>query len=223
MKPNNIILEGITGSTAYGLATENSDIDIKGIFLADTKDILSLYEIKETKNHTDPDWCYHEIGKFIKLAIKCNPTILELLFLDEYTELNDIGRLLIKNRNLFLSNIAFKSYGGYAMSQVHKLNSSNGVYGNGRTNRFEKHTRHCFRLLYQGRELLETGKITVKVTPDMREELFAIGKLPVNEVISRFEDEFKKFDKISSCLPDKPNSQLISDMLVNIRIEKLSQ
>ena len=40
-----IILEGVTGSTAYGLATENSDIDIHGIYQAPTKEVLGIVPI----------------------------------------------------------------------------------------------------------------------------------------------------------------------------------
>ena len=57
MKPDNVILEGVTGSTAYGLATENSDVDIKGIYLLPTSKVLSLRfnPEKTTVDHTDPD------------------------------------------------------------------------------------------------------------------------------------------------------------------------
>jgi predicted nucleotidyltransferase len=100
MKPDNIILEGVTGSTAYGLATENSDVDIKGVYLLPTKTVLSIGFQPEhtTKDHTDPDWVYHEVGKFMKLVINGNPTVTELLYLDEYTTLTPIGQLLIDNR-----------------------------------------------------------------------------------------------------------------------------
>jgi len=217
MKPDNIILEGITGSKAYGLDHADSDTDIKGIYVAPTEKILGLYNVKETIDHTDPDWTYHEVEKFIQLAMKGNPTILELLFLDGYTTLSKAGKMLVDNRHLFLSNIVYKSYGGYALSQARKLNARGGTYGSGRGNRYEKHTRHCFRLLYQGKELLETGTLTVRVTPAMREELFAIGKSEPSEIIDRFEKEFLEFDKIKSVLPEEPNKEEINKLLLKIR------
>lgn len=212
-----IILEGITGSRTYGLDTESSDTDIKGIYVAPTQEILGLYNVKETIDHINPDWVYHEVGKFIQLAMKGNPTILELLFLDGYLQLSKTGKMLVDNRHLFLSNVVYKSYGGYALSQARKLNARGGTYGSGRGNRYEKHTRHCFRLLFQGRELLETGTINVRVIPEMREKLFAIGKMEPNEIIDRFEKEFAEFDKIKSVLPDKPNKEEINKLLLKIR------
>lgn len=219
MKPDNIILEGVTGSKAYGLDTENSDTDIKGIYLMPTKEVLSLgFNVNNnTKDHVDPDWVYHEVQKFIGLALDNNPTILELLFLEDYTMLTPAGEDLVNNRHLFLSQLARKKYGGYALSQAKSLATNNGKYGNGRANRYEKHTRHCFRLLYQGRELLETGKITVRVTPEVREELFAIGKLPPSEVVSMFEKKFKEFDEIESPLPEKPDREAVNELLLRIR------
>lgn len=224
MKPENIIIEGITGSRAYGLDTEDSDTDIKGVYVAPTQSVLSLeasslgYNKKHaTKDHVDPDWVYHEVEKFINLALKANPTILEMLFLDGYTALSKHGKMLVDNRHLFLSNTVYKSYGGYALSQARKLNARGGTYGNGRNNRYSKHTRHCFRLLYQGKELLETGTLTVRVTPEMRKELFAIGEFSPQEIISKFEKDFAEFDKIKSVLPDKPDIEAINKLLLRIR------
>lgn len=218
-KPSQIILEGITGSKAYGLDTETSDTDIKGVYWLPTEKVLSYgFNVeKTTKDNVDPDWVYHEVQKFMKLAMQCNPTILELLFLEDYTILNEWGQLLVDNRELFLSNTVYHSYGGYALSQAKDLNRRGGTYGSGRANRYEKHTRHCFRLLYQGRELLETGNLTVRVTPEMREELFAIGKKSPSEIIDRFEKEFKEFDKIKSVLPDKPDTEKINELLLKFR------
>src|SRR3990167_7421171 len=185
MKPNNIILEGITGSKAYGLDTETSDEDIKGIYVAPTQDILGIFNVKETYDHVDPDFCYHEVGKFIQLAIKANPTIYELLFLDGYLVLEKFGKILVDNRHLFLSNTVRHSYGGYALSQA--------------------------------KELLETGTLSVRVSPELRKEIFAFGELPVNEVIDTFEQKFKEFDLIKSVLPDKPDMEGINKLLLKIR------
>lgn len=153
----------------------------------------------------------------MQLAVKGNPTILEMLFLDGYLQLTKAGKMLVDNRHLFLSNVIYKSYGGYALSQARKLNARGGTYGSGRSNRYEKHTRHCFRLLYQGKELLETGTLTVRVSPKMREELFAIGKMSPDQIIDKFEKEFSEFDKIQSVLPDKPDMVAINKLLLKIR------
>ena len=181
MKPDNIILEGVTGSTAYGLNTANSDVDIKGVYLLPTRKVLEMgFDPQHTtKDHVDPDWVYHEVGKFMKLVVSGNPTVTELLYLNEYTQLSPIGQMLIDNRDAFLSTKAvMNAYRGYAFSQAKRLNNrtEQGLdgYDSSLKNRFAKHTRHCFRLLMQARQLLETGTLQVKVTPEQREYLFAM-------------------------------------------------
>jgi predicted nucleotidyltransferase len=212
----NIILEGITGSRAYGLDTENSDTDIKGVFVTPTSKVLGLFPPPETVDHTKPDVSYHEVAKFIRLALKGNPTILELLFLEGYTKLTKAGKMLVDNRDKFLSNVIRKSYGGYALSQAHKLTARGGESFSSQTkNRYAKHARHCFRLIQQGKELLETGRLVVRV-PN-REELFEIGKLEPDALVDRFEQEFKAFDAATSVLPDKPDFETVDNLLLKIR------
>lgn len=225
-KPENIILEAVVGSTAYGLNTENSDVDIKGVYLLPTKEVLSMGFNQEhtTKDHTDPDWVYHEVGKFMKLVLNGNPTVTELLYADDYTQLSPVGQLLIDNRDAFLSTKAvMNAYRGYAFSQAKKLNNrtEQGLdgYDSSLKNRFAKHTRHCFRLLMQARQLLETGTLTLKVTPEQREYLFAMGEKTADEVVEEFMRQDAEFENIVSVLPDKPDVKRLNDLLYKIRTE----
>lgn len=220
MKPNNIILEGLCGSFAYGLNTETSDEDWKGIFVAPTKEFLGLerFKTKDVYDHTDPDFSYFEVAKYVNLALKCNPTITELLWLDGYRVLTKPGKMLVDNREKFLStNYVRNAYGGYVFSQARKLNARGDSYGNGKNKRYAKHSRHLFRLLYQGRELLETGKLTVAVSKEVRDELFSLEKLSVAELITRFEKEIKELDDIKSVLSEKPDYEAVNDILLRIR------
>lgn len=226
MKPDNIILEGVTGSTAYGLNTENSDVDIKGVYLLPTRKVLEMgFDPQHTtKDHVDPDWVYHEVGKFMKLVVSGNPTVTELLYLSEYTELSPIGQMLIDNRYAFLSTKAvMNAYRGYAFSQAKRLNNrtEQGLdgYDSSLKNRFAKHTRHCFRLLMQARQLLETGTLQVKVTPEQREYLFAMGEKTADEVVDEFMRQDAEFENIVSVLPDEPDYERLNNLLYEIRMK----
>lgn len=230
MKPQNIILEGVTGSTAYGLATKDSDVDIKGVYLLPTSEVLSLqFNLQRTtKDHVDPDWVYHEMGKFMKLVISGNPTVTELLFLNEYTQLTPIGQKLIDNRHLFLSTRAvMDAYRGYALSQAKRLNNRTEQdldgYASSLKNRFAKHTRHCFRLLLQARQLLETGTLQVQVTPEEREWLFKMGEQDVDTVVNTFMEKDAEFDSVRSVLPDEPDWEALNELLLHIRSENLME
>ena len=226
MKPDNIILEGVTGSTAYGLNTENSDIDIKGVYLLPTKKVLSLgFDIQHTtKDNVNPDWVYHEVGKFMKLVMSGNPTVTELLYLDNYTAMTPIGQMLIDNRDAFLSTKAvMNAYRGYAFSQAKKLNNrtEQGLdgYDSGLKNRFAKHTRHMWRLLEQCEQLLKTGTLTVKLTPEQREECFALGEKSASEVVDYFTKRDTEIASIESVLPDSPDIEKLNNLLYEIRMQ----
>lgn len=214
-KDLNIILQGITGSTAYGLATPTSDIDRHGIFLAPTRAILGVLPVQESVVTTDPDVALHEVGKFVRLAMKANPTILELLWLESYEILHPAAQLLIDNRDAFLSKTIYKSYGGYAIAQAHRLNARGDSYSSDTKNRTAKHSRHCMRLLQQGSQLLKTGTMSIRV--ENRDDLFAFGELPVSEIVDRFEREFKAFDAIQTHLPDQPDVARVNRLLLEIR------
>lgn len=225
MKPTNIILEGVTGSTAYGLATKDSDIDIKGVYMLPLKEVMKLRFNPDhtTKDHTDPDWVYHEVGKFMKLVASGNPTVTELLFLEEYTKLTEVGQLLISNRNIFLSTQGVqKAYRGYALSQARKLSSrqKEGLdgYDSALKNRFAKHTRHCFRLLLQGKQLLETGTLSVEVSPEERKWLFKMGEQTPETIVDTFMAEDSKFNDMASVLPDQPDWEAIDKLIYQIRM-----
>lgn len=226
-KPSNIILEGVTGSVAYGLNTASSDIDLKGIYILPTREVLKMgFDQKHTTiDGTDPDAVYHEVGKFMKLVVSGNPTVTELLYLNEYTELSPIGQMLIDNRDAFLSTKAvMNAYRGYAFSQAKRLNNrtEQGLdgYDSSLKNRFAKHTRHCFRLLMQARQLLETGTLQVKVTPEQREYLFAMGEKTADEVVDEFMRQDAEFENIVSVLPDEPDYERLNNLLYEIRMNQ---
>ena len=214
-----VILEGVFGSQAYGLATPESDEDVHGVFVAPTSKVLGLWEPKQTIHHTKPDSTHHEVGKFVRLALKSNPTIIEQLFLPEYRTLTAEGRLLIENRNAFLSQAVINSYGGYAISQARRLKKREAEgrvgFSPKTSNRYAKHARHCFRLLWQGREILERGTLTLRVAD--RDALFAIGEMDSDSLIARFESEFADFKRIVPVVPREPDYQTINDLLLEIR------
>lgn len=225
MKPRHIILEGITGSKAYGLDTEHSDTDIKGVYLLPTREVLKLnFNVaRTTVDHKDPDWAYHEVQKFMGLALGGNPTIIELLYLDDYLILDKFGELLVKNRKAFLNKSLYKSYPGYCYSQALKLNARQNEgkegYDSSVKNRYAKHTRHLFRLLQQGEQLITTGELDVRVKN--RDEIFAYGELPPSEVVELFLEKIKVFETLKGVIPDKPDYDKINEILLEIRYANL--
>lgn len=121
---NNIILLGLGGSHAYGTNVEGSDVDIRGIALNSKKDILCGHQFQQVV-HEATDTTIYSINKIIDLLTSCNPNTIELLGLkpEHYLYLSSIGEELLANRKLFLSKRALYSFGGYATSQLRRLDN----------------------------------------------------------------------------------------------------
>lgn len=144
------LLLAVTGSNAYGLAIEGvSDIDYKGIFIAPKSYYLGLKEIEQIEgkgiegifsNNQDNkgltkidvdyqkfnflkgnDFVIYELKKYLNLLINANPNIQELLWLNDYIYLNPLAKILINNREKFLTKKVKFSYVGYANAQLKKV------------------------------------------------------------------------------------------------------
>lgn len=222
-----VILSATVGSTAYGLAREGSDVDTLGIYVAPTRDFWRLSPPAETYHNTasngaEFDYTYHEIAKYVGLALKCNPTIVELLWLpSDLIQVETMhARFLRTIRESFLSTNAVRSaYGGYAKQQIERLIRRNAEGRDGFSSdtkkRTAKHARHCFRLIAQGQELLETGALTVRVqNPD---RYWAFDNMSVEEMVAEFAAADAVFQSVESVLPDKPDRETVERVLMEIR------
>lgn len=120
----NIILLGLGGSNAYGTNVEGSDVDIRGIALNRKEDILGGSQFNQVVDETT-DTTIYSLNKIITLLSSCNPNTIEMLGLkpEHYIHLHPIGEELIANRKMFLSKRAVHSFGGYATSQLRRLDN----------------------------------------------------------------------------------------------------
>ncbi len=125
LKDKNLLLfECITGSRAYGLDHALSDTDIKGVFIAPKEDFYGLNYIPQVNNETN-DEVYYELGRFVDLLLKSNPSVIELLHTPEDKILYEhplFSKLKAVN---FLSKRCKDSFAGYAMTQVRKASGLN--------------------------------------------------------------------------------------------------
>lgn len=221
---NGLMLEGVVGSTAYGLATPSSDIDYSGIYVEPTANLLGLHppsrERATKKGRDGSDATYHEIGKAMSLMLGCNPTAMEILWLESYTATTDFGLELISLRDCFLSAGRVRdAFWGYATSQFHRLLDRGRFQGSLETRR-EKHARHTRRLLWQGLELYTTGVLPIRV-PDP-EKYFEFGRAirddPEAKAAVDLLTEYQiRFDNASTVLPLHPDEAPLEDLLQRVR------
>ena len=131
---NKIILKIRAGSHLYGTNTPNSDKDYLGVYLNTKEELLGLQKSEELtqniesklengRNTKDAVDCkFYELRKFCSLALKCNPTILEILFVNKENilEITPEGEELLKLKHKFLSKHLCNSFMGYAIAQERK-------------------------------------------------------------------------------------------------------
>lgn len=120
-----IIFLTLGGSHAYGTNVETSDVDVRGCALNSRSDLLGLSAFEQVVN-TETDTTIYSFNKLISLLINCNPNTIELLGCkpEHYFMLTDIGKQMIDNRKLFLSQKAVASFGGYATQQLRRLQNA---------------------------------------------------------------------------------------------------
>ena len=78
-----IIFEAVSGSNAYGTNVEGSDIDIRGVYIQPTEEMLGLNNYVPHVSDDKNDTTFYEIGTFLELAAKGNPNIMELFNMPE--------------------------------------------------------------------------------------------------------------------------------------------
>lgn len=208
-------LTAITGSKAYGLDHAHSDTDRMSIFVAPAAKVSGLFwdQHDDSWTNTSPDGddeTFHEIRKFIRLALRGNPTLIELLFMDSYEYLDEVGQGLLAVREDITSEKALRaSYRGYAYSQYRRIVEA------GPTQFKPKMARHTLRIARQGVELLETGTMSVRV-PDPQ-EYWNLTEMPFEEMLDIIEEPLDKIETCRSVLTSEPNYEPVADFLGAVR------
>lgn len=122
---NRLVLLTLGGSHAYGTNIDGSDVDLRGCALNSASDLLGMTHFEQLVN-SELDVAIYSFNKLIHLLYQCNPNIIEILGCkpEHYLVLNEIGETLIANRKIFLSQRAAYTFGGYAFSQLRRLENA---------------------------------------------------------------------------------------------------
>lgn len=121
-----ILMESVVGSQSFGLATETSDIDLKGVFVIPMNERISYGYYDQIADEMNNE-VYWELGKFIQLIQNANPGALEFLFSSdkcitkgkeyfEYFKSLPVNYASMKCKDTFL---------GYAVGQIGRARGLN--------------------------------------------------------------------------------------------------
>jgi len=122
-----LIYEYIRGSHCHGTNTPTSDVDMGGVFVSPTEKLISLNPEADTVEDSRNDCVAYELGKYCRLLLKANPTMLESLFVDDkfIVRMHPSFTLIRDIRDTFVTQDCFNSFTGYAYSQISKARGLN--------------------------------------------------------------------------------------------------
>jgi predicted nucleotidyltransferase len=217
-----VIYRCVIGSQAYGLAGEDSDIDRRGIYLPPAELHWSLYGVPDQVERDDTQEAYWEIQKFLVLALKANPNVLECLYTPMVETATPLAEKLLAMKSIFLSRMVYQTYNGYVLSQFKKMQADLRNQGHIKW----KHVMHLVRLLLSGIRIMREGFVPVKVE-EHRDKLLAIrrGEMPWEEVENWRKRLHREFNDASETtkLPERPDYEKANAFLVDARRLALSE
>lgn len=220
------ILKTIVGSQAHGLANENSDFDYRGVFVVPTSEILRLGGHTEQTSwiegkEDDTSW---EIGKFLLMATKCNPTVLETFLAplapqpEEFLPIYQKWTLPLRELFPYVWNSVDvkNAFIGYGINQRKK-------FFDNKDKRAPKYAAAYLRVLYNCAQLLETGTFTVDLRgSEIYDQVknFKEGRFTQGEVIQACWDMETRVIKAFNQNPDKKTDiEPVNEFLLKVRKE----
>jgi hypothetical protein len=217
-----ILYPCVMGSQAYGLDSEESDIDRRGIYLAPAELQWSLFGAPEQFEDNAAQACYWELQKFLIMALRANPNILECLYSPMVEKTTPLADELLSIRQGFLSQMIFQTFNGYALSQFKKIEQDLRNQGEVRW----KHAMHLLRLLITGAAALRERRVPVRVEAH-RDRLLAVktGSLPWPEVDAWRRDLHRDFERAlaETNLPERPDYEAANRLLIKARSTQVTQ
>jgi uncharacterized protein len=211
-----IIYRCVVGSRAYGLDTDDSDTDRRGVYIAPAEMQWSIFGAPGQFEDNASQSCYWELQKFLIIALKANPNILECLNSPMVEKVTPLGQELLNLRSAFLSQMIFQTFNGYAMSQFKKIEQDMRNHGEVRW----KHAMHLLRLLLTGAQTLREGRVPVRVEAH-RDRLLAVkrGEIPWAHVDVWRKELHHDFERAltDTKLPERPDYNAANRFLIEAR------
>lgn len=237
----NEILRSVVGSGVHGIAIEGTDDhDEMGVYIEPPEYVLGAARLRDDyvwrtqpegvrSGHGDTDLILYSLRKYLRLAIKGNPTVMLPLFAppESLIIVTPLGEELRGMKSAFLSQLAVERFLGYMHSQHERMlgQSKRNV-----PNRPElmaqygwdvKYGSHALRLAYQGFEIASTGSLSLPLPDRERERVLSVkrGEVPRDEVsaeIGRLEVEVRRLlDEGRSPLPESADFSRINAWAVD--------
>lgn len=211
-----IIYRCVVGSRAYGLDDAASDTDRRGIYLPPAALHWSLFGVPEQLEDDLTRDTYWELQKFLVLALKANPNVLECLATPLVEHATPLAEELRSMQDAFVSRLVYQTYNGYVLSQFKRMEQDLRTKGQVK----RKHAMHLVRLLIAGTAALREGVVVVRAD-EHRDQLLAIkrGEMAWDEVNRWRLELHRQFDAAyrATRLPERPDYARVNAFLIRAR------
>lgn len=232
--PDRLIHLFVGGSELHGAKVKDTDdLDIYGIYIEPPELALGLdsspHYVWSTAGNDrrngplDVDVTLYSLHKWAGLACKGNPTALHFLFSPNALK-SPLWSRIVKDKATFLSRLCIKHFLGFADDQLKRMTGKKGRGKKGQRPELEvkfgydvKAAMHTIRLLYECKEIIATGRITLP-RPE-RDLLIRVrtGKYSIDKVLSMAKKLFAECEAEAehSVLPEKIDRHAVSKLLAD--------
>jgi predicted nucleotidyltransferase len=238
---DNVMFEGLTGSVAYAVSNDMSDMDIVG-FCIPPKEIVFPHLGGEIPGFGTPkprfddfqkhhikhdqreyDITIYSIVKFFQLVMENNPNMVDALFLPRRCVLHStqIYEHVRDHRSMFLHKGSWYKFRGYAYSQLSKIRTKSNASNPKRQASIEKYgydvkfAYHIVRLMLEVEQILAEHDLDLQRNSDILKTI-RNGEWTFENIESWFDNKEKSLEMLyaNSTLPARPNESKIKSLLM---------
>lgn len=230
------------GSTAYGVSSDDSDMDIYGFCIPPKDDVFphlrgeiqgfgiqkqrfeqwSEHHIKD--NGKEYDFAVYSIIKYFHLCMENNPNMCDSLFVPKRCVLHasKVGQLVLDHRREFLHKGSFHKFRGYAFAQMSKIRNKTNSSNPKRAANIEAHgydtkfAYHVIRLALEAEQILEERNLDLERNSEILKSVRR-GEWKLEDIENWFTEKERSLEalKEKSTIPHGPDEAAIKQVLIN--------
>lgn len=239
--PNNTVLLTVTGSQAYGVSTDSSDVDIYGVcippkglifphldgeilgFGKQIKIFETYHEAHINYNEKQYDLSIYSIVKYFHLCMENNPNMLDSLFVPDNCVIHSstVGNMIRDNRKIFLHKGSYHKHRGYAYAQISKIKNKVNSTNPKRAESIEKYgfdvkfAYHIVRLMLECEQILSTHDLDLQRDNEVLKSIRR-GEWSLERIEEWFNNKEHTLDElyVKSTLQNVPDEASIKRLLM---------
>ncbi|MDX2936282.1 nucleotidyltransferase domain-containing protein [Streptomyces ipomoeae] len=232
-QPDPLLFATVSGAHLYGFPSRDSDVDLRGVHLLPTAELVGLREPEETRSRmwdrdgVEMDLVTHDLRKFVRLMLRRNGYVLEQLLSPLVVHTSEAHRELIALAPGVLTRHHAHHYRGFAVTQWRLFEKTSEL----------KPLLYTFRVLLTGIHLMRSGEVQAHL-PTLLPQVDAPAYLPdlvaakaaqehgkadvdrerVTEDVERLQGVLNE-EQALSVLPENPSAyDGLHDFVVRVRL-----